>query len=81
MPRVKIFIAAALSILLLIIVVQNTEVVTITLLLWSFEMSRVILILVATMTGFMTGYVVARVTSPSSSSLRESSPGGGVPRP
>ena len=64
MLRPKIILIGALVLLLLILVVQNSEVVTVTLLFWDFEMSRVILILLATMTGFICGYLVARLTSP-----------------
>ena len=63
MNRPRIILIGALALLLLILVVQNTEVVTVTLLFWDFEMSRVILILLATMTGFFCGYLVARLTS------------------
>jgi len=63
MARPKIIVAGVLALLLLILVIQNTEVVTVTLLFWNFEMSRVILILLATMTGFICGYLVARLTT------------------
>ena len=63
MLRPKIILIGALTLLLLILVVQNSEVVTVTLLFWDFEMSRVILILLATMAGFICGYLVARLTS------------------
>ena len=68
MFRPKIIILGALALLLLILVIQNTEVVTVTLLFWNFGMSRVILILLATMTGFIGGYLVARLTTARSSS-------------
>jgi len=59
----KLFVVGVMSVLLLILVIQNTEAVKITLLFWQFEMSRVILILLATATGFVGGYVVARLKS------------------
>ena len=68
MARPKIIVAGVLALLLLILVIQNTEVVTVTLLFWNFEMSRVILILLATMTGFICGYLVTRLTTARSSS-------------
>jgi uncharacterized integral membrane protein len=49
--RPKIIFVGALALLMIILVTQNSEVVTVTLLFWSFEMSRVILILLAMMTG------------------------------
>ena len=68
MSRPKIVVTVVLALLLLILVIQNSEVVTVTLLFWNFEMSRVILILLATMTGFICGYLVARLTSAGSDS-------------
>jgi uncharacterized integral membrane protein len=61
--RPRIIVALVLALLLLILVVQNTEVVSVRLLFWEFEMSRVILILLTSMTGFICGYVVARLTA------------------
>jgi len=66
--RPKIILVGALALLLLTLVVQNSEVVTVTLLFWDFEMSRVVLILLATATGFIGGYLVARLTSARSGS-------------
>ena len=66
MAKPRIIFAAVLAILLLVLIVQNTEVVAVTLFFWEIEMSRVILILLASMTGFICGYVVARITHPSS---------------
>ena len=63
MGKPKLFVVGVMSVLLLILVIQNTEAVKITLLFWQFEMSRVILILLATATGFVGGYVVARLKS------------------
>ena len=63
-PRsLKILVASMFAVLVMIIVVQNTEVVAVKLLLWEFTMSRVILILLCTGAGFVVGYVVARVRS------------------
>ena len=63
MIRPKVLIATVLGLLTLIFVLQNTEVVAVKFLFWSFELSRVILILLATATGFACGYVVARLGS------------------
>ena len=68
MFRPKVILVGALALLMIILVIQNSEVVTVTLLFWSFEMSRVILILLATLTGFIFGYLVARLTSKRSGS-------------
>lgn len=60
-PRV--ILAVALALLLLVFVIQNTEIVTVTLLFWDVELSLVVLILLASATGFICGYVVARFRS------------------
>ena len=59
--QLRLLVAGFLSLLVLIIVVQNTDVVTVNFLLWEFSMSRVILILLCTGAGFGVGYVVARI--------------------
>lgn len=64
----KVILIVVLALLLLVLVIQNSEVVTVSLLFWDFEMSRVILILLATMTGFIGGFTVARLTSTRSGS-------------
>ena len=75
-PRaLKIALAALLAVLVLVVVVQNTEVVNVQLLLWEFTMSRVILILLCTGAGFIVGYVTARVRT---SSARKPSGGTGA---
>jgi uncharacterized integral membrane protein len=63
MFKPRIVLAIVLGLLVFILVFQNTEVVTVAFLFWKFEMSRVILILLAVMTGFICGYLVARLTS------------------
>ena len=68
MVRPRFILVSALALLLLVLVVQNSEVVTVTLLFWDFEMSRVILILLTTMTGFICGFLVAQLTSARSDS-------------
>lgn len=50
-----------LALLILIIIVQNTEVVSVRLLFWELSMSLVILILLSTLAGFFSGYLVARI--------------------
>jgi uncharacterized integral membrane protein len=66
MSKPKIVSAVVLALLVLILVFQNTQVVTVAFLFWKFEMSRVILILLAVMSGFICGYLVARLTSTAS---------------
>ena len=50
-----------LIILFLIILAQNTQVVTLRLLFWKIEMSQVILVPVTMIIGFILGYLVATV--------------------
>ncbi len=57
--RPKIAIAILLGLLLLVIILQNTEVVAVKLLFWEMQMSRVLLILLAAVVGFVGGYVVS----------------------
>jgi len=58
---VRWIVITVLVFLLLIVVVQNAEVVTVRLLFWQFSMSRVILILLAAVTGFVAGWAGARL--------------------
>ena len=46
------------GILLFIILLQNTQVVTIQLLFWQINMSRIILLLLTMLVGFILGYFV-----------------------
>jgi len=59
MLRVKLIAAGVLALLLLILIVQNSEVVSLRLLFWEFQMSRVVLILLTAIAGFVCGYLVA----------------------
>jgi uncharacterized integral membrane protein len=57
--RPKVVVGILSGLLLLIIILQNTEVVGVKLLFWEIQMSRVLLILLAAVFGFIGGYVVA----------------------
>lgn len=57
--RPKVAIGILSGLLLLVIILQNTEVVGVKLLFWEIQMSRVLLILLAAAFGFVGGYVVA----------------------
>lgn len=61
MRRVKLIAAAVLAVLCLIVVVQNTEVVTVRFLIWEAALSQVILLLLVLLAGFLLGYLVARL--------------------
>jgi uncharacterized integral membrane protein len=58
-------IAAILVILFLILLGQNTDVVTVRLLVWKISMSRIVLMLVSLLVGVVVGFVVARLTDSS----------------
>ena len=77
--QLKLALAVLLTALVLVIIVQNTDVVTVRLLLWSFTMSRVILILICTLSGFGVGYLAARLRA--SRSSRAAGSGKAVPPP
>lgn len=62
MIRPKVVLLVVLVVLMLILVVQNTEPVSVQVLLWEFTMSRVILILLTTLIGFLGGFLVAKLT-------------------
>ena len=55
----KIIIAVILFILFIIIVVQNTQVITFNLLFWQLSMSQILVVLLTTIIGFVLGYIVA----------------------
>ena len=59
--KTKLLVAGTLTLLVLIIILQNTEVVSVHLLFWEFQMSRVILILLAAFAGFVSGYLLGRM--------------------
>lgn len=50
------------AILLLIFLVQNTQVVTLRLYFWKISMSQILLLPLVLILGFVIGYIVARVT-------------------
>ncbi len=58
--RAKWIVAGVLAALGLILVVQNTEIIEVRVLFWSFQMSRVILMLLMALVGFVCGFVLAR---------------------
>lgn len=61
--RPKVAVAILLCLLLLVIILQNTEVVGVRLLFWEIQMSRVLLILLAAAIGFIGGYLAAALRS------------------
>jgi uncharacterized integral membrane protein len=55
----KTIIVLVIAVLLVIIIVQNTQVVTFRLFFWKIGMSRIILLVLTLVVGFALGYTVA----------------------
>ena len=62
MMKPKFIVVLVLIALLLIILIQNTQVVTLRLFFWKVGMSQIILIPLAMVIGFIIGFVVSKVT-------------------
>lgn len=60
--RPKVIVGIVLAILLVVLVAQNTAVVTYRFLFWSVSMSQVILFPLAALIGFLLGFIVGRVS-------------------
>jgi len=60
--RPKFIVVLVLIALLLIILIQNTQVVTLRLFFWKVGMSQIILIPLTMAIGFVVGFVVSKVT-------------------
>jgi uncharacterized integral membrane protein len=58
-------IAGLLLVLFLVVLGQNTEVVTLRFLIWKISMSRIVLMLLSMLIGVVMGFVVARLTGSS----------------
>ena len=58
-------IAGLLLVLFLVVLGQNTEVVTLRFLIWKISMSRIVLMLLSMLIGVVMGLVVARLTDSS----------------
>jgi len=48
--------------LFLVILIQNTQVVTLRLLFWKLDIAQIILVPLTMLIGFMLGYLIAKVT-------------------
>jgi uncharacterized integral membrane protein len=62
MMRPKFIVVLVLIALFLIILIQNTQVVTLRLFFWKVGMSQIILIPLTMAIGFVVGFIVAKVT-------------------
>ena len=61
--KTKIVIEIALFLLLLVIVLQNTQVVTLQFFFWEASISKIVLILLTLGIGFVIGYFASKLTS------------------
>jgi uncharacterized integral membrane protein len=62
MMKPKLIVVLVLIALFLIVLIQNTQVVTLRLFFWKIGMSQIILIPLTMLIGFVVGYIVTRVT-------------------
>ena len=62
MKNPKFITAIILAVLLIIFLVQNTQVVTLRLYFWKISMSQIILIPLVLILGFIIGYIVCKMT-------------------
>ena len=63
--KVKLAIAVAAAILILVFLLQNTQVVTLRLYFWKVSMSQIILIPLTAIIGFVLGFIAAKLTGKS----------------
>ncbi len=61
MSRWKSIVAGVALLIVLTIMVQNTQVVTVKLLLWQLRMSQIVLIIMVALIGFAIGYLTALI--------------------
>lgn len=61
--KAKVIVVLVLIGLFLVILIQNTQVVTLRLLFWKVGMSQIILVPLTILIGFILGYLVAKATS------------------
>jgi uncharacterized integral membrane protein len=54
--------ASAAALVVLIVIMQNTEVMDVRFLMWDFRMSRVVLMVLIGAVGFLAGFVLAKFT-------------------
>jgi uncharacterized integral membrane protein len=67
----KVILVFALVVLFVIIIVQNTEVVSFTFLFWHITMSRIVWLLITFVVGIVAGYVLCTLRSRSQNSSGE----------
>jgi uncharacterized integral membrane protein len=60
----KLIIVLVLAVLIGVVIAQNTSVVTFRLLFWQLSMSQIVLLLLATLLGFLMGFFMAKWRRP-----------------
>ena len=59
--KTKWILVAVLAVIIFVVLIQNTEVVSIQFLFWTLTMSRILMILFLVLLGLVTGYVLGRM--------------------
>lgn len=59
--NVKLIVVSIIAVLTGIVIMQNTDVVAFRLLFWQFNMSRILLLLVTLILGFVLGFIIAKL--------------------
>jgi uncharacterized integral membrane protein len=57
--RPKFIVISVLVVLLLVVLVQNTQVITLKFFFWSLSMSQIILLVITLCLGFISGFIVS----------------------
>jgi uncharacterized integral membrane protein len=60
--KAKTIVILIIAVLFLIILLQNTQVMTLRFYFWQLTMSRIVLLVVTLLVGFVVGFIVAKVT-------------------
>ncbi len=62
MKNPKILLIIVILSLFVIVTLQNTEIARFKILFWTVDMSRIIFIYLSVIVGFITGYIIAKIT-------------------
>ncbi|MFH1862519.1 MAG: LapA family protein [bacterium] len=67
MKNYKLIALAVLVVLMVILIIQNSQVISIRLFFWKISMSQIILLLLTAVAGFGGGFITAKITEEKSS--------------
>jgi len=62
MRQIKNFVLIVLGVLIIIVMVQNAQPITFRFLNWNYQVSQLLLVVIVLLLGFLTGFIVAKVT-------------------